>query len=298
MRVSIDGVAGACGVAALLFITTAAAAPAYDHHIRLTPENSAIGNFPAQKAPILTIESGDTVRFDTGGGAGWQRDNDRPRRVARGAQPMPVTADDPGRCKEIVEVLAKTQRYAGIEARSLVAWTRRRCGRDARRRDRSSYPFRRAAHLLYGTVSTRPGRGGIPDEVPRNSKTVTLLDLKRNVGVFDAGIEVPLGPFMGVMGLQPPERGAESTQRPARHVRRQSRLQRARRGHLVVPAGVSPGRIVLHWRLARGTGRRRSHGQRSRNGEYRDPAIHSSQGNEAQSTACRDGDALHGLRSR
>ena len=35
------------------------------------------------------------------------------------------------------------------------------------------------------------------------SKTV-MLDLKRNVGVFDPGIEVPLGPFMGVMGLLPP----------------------------------------------------------------------------------------------
>ena len=27
----------------------AIAEPAYDHHVKLTPENSAIGNFPAQK---------------------------------------------------------------------------------------------------------------------------------------------------------------------------------------------------------------------------------------------------------
>jgi acetamidase/formamidase len=30
-----------------------------------------------------------------------------------------------------------------------------------------------------------------------------MLDTKRNVGVYDANIEVPLGPFMGVMGVQP-----------------------------------------------------------------------------------------------
>ena len=35
--------------------TAAMAAPKYDHHVKLTPENSAIGNFPAQKASILTL---------------------------------------------------------------------------------------------------------------------------------------------------------------------------------------------------------------------------------------------------
>ncbi len=44
---------------------------AYDHHVRLTPENAVIGNFPARKAPILTIDSGDTVRIDGGGGNRW-----------------------------------------------------------------------------------------------------------------------------------------------------------------------------------------------------------------------------------
>src|SRR5262245_12311571 len=47
------------------------AEPKYDHYVHLTPENSAIGNFPAQKQAILTIKSGQTVRIDTGGGRGW-----------------------------------------------------------------------------------------------------------------------------------------------------------------------------------------------------------------------------------
>jgi acetamidase/formamidase len=31
------------------------------------------------------------------------------------------------------------------------------------------------------------------------------MDFKRNVGLFEPGIEVPLGPFMGVMGTLPPD---------------------------------------------------------------------------------------------
>ena len=36
----------------------AASEPKIDHYVHLTPENSAIGNFPARKAPILTVKSG------------------------------------------------------------------------------------------------------------------------------------------------------------------------------------------------------------------------------------------------
>ncbi len=50
----------------------ATAEPKFDHYIRLTPENSAIENFPAQKAAILTVKSGAIVKIDTGGGAGWR----------------------------------------------------------------------------------------------------------------------------------------------------------------------------------------------------------------------------------
>jgi len=34
---------------------------------------------------------------------------------------------------------------------------------------------------------------------------VTVLDLERDVGLFAPGVEVPLGPFMGVMALLPPD---------------------------------------------------------------------------------------------
>ena len=57
---------------ALPAISFAASEPKIDHYVHLTPENSAIGNFPARKAPILTVKSGAIVKVDTGGGAGWR----------------------------------------------------------------------------------------------------------------------------------------------------------------------------------------------------------------------------------
>ena len=120
MRVSIDGVAGACGVAALLFITTAAAAPAYDHHIRLTPENSAIGNYPAQKAAILTIKSGQTsVKIDSGGGAGWRNTELDPALWLKKNNIPNTTLANPA-LKETMAVLEKTTRYADIKTGHLL----------------------------------------------------------------------------------------------------------------------------------------------------------------------------------
>ena len=177
-------------------------APAYDHHIRLTPENSAIGNFPAQKAPILTIKSGDTVRFDTGGGAGWQRDKVDPDAWLK-EHNVPVTADTPA-VKETIEVLAKTERYAGIEGGHLLV------GPVAIEGAMPGDSIEVRVHLVepripYGTTGRTPGRGLKQIEGERPPAKVTVFDLERDVALFGPGVEVPLGPFMGVMGLLPPD---------------------------------------------------------------------------------------------
>jgi acetamidase/formamidase len=182
---------------------TAAAAPKYEHHVKLTPENSAIGNFPAEKPPILTIESGATVRFDTGGGAGWNRDKIDPN-VWLKDHAVPITADDPT-VKETIEVLAKTKRYAGIEGGHLlvgpVAIEGAMPGDSIEVRVHSVVP-----RIPYGTTGRSPGRG--LKQIPENERPaakVTVMDLKRNVALFGPGVEVPLGPFMGVMALLPPD---------------------------------------------------------------------------------------------
>ena len=60
--------------------------------------------------------------------------------------------------------------------------------------------------IPYGTTGRTPGRGlkQIPED-QRPPAKVTVFDMKRGVALFAPGVEVPLGPFMGVMGLLPPD---------------------------------------------------------------------------------------------
>ena len=95
---------------------------------------------------------------------------------------------------------------------------------------------------------------------------------------FSDEIQVPLKPFMGVMGVALPRgrlrrldahRAAAAARRPglgpSRTVRRQHGPPRPDDRRHAVPAGLPAGRAVLHRRLALGAGRRRGerHGDRA-----------------------------------
>ena len=180
---------------------SSAAAPAYDHYVHLTPENSVVGNFPSQKAPILTIKSGETVRIDTGGGNRWQ---DKDPMEWMNENQITFTPAQAEAVKETERVLKEAKRYADIATGHLlvgpIAVEGAMPGDTLEIRIISVTP-----RIPYGTVSDRPGRGGIPDDVKEPFSQIVRLDLKRNVGIYQPGIEVPLGPFMGVMGLLPPD---------------------------------------------------------------------------------------------
>lgn len=164
----------------------------------------AIGNFPAQKAPILTIKPGDTVKIDTGGGAGWRNPATDPTAWLK-QNNIPATVND-APIKETMEVLERTLRYAEIATGHLligpIAIDGAMPGDSIEVRILSVVP-----RIPYGTTGRGPGRGlkQLPEGQERPPSKVTLLDLKRNVGLFGPGVEVPLGPFMGVMGVLPPE---------------------------------------------------------------------------------------------
>jgi acetamidase/formamidase len=191
--------------AALLAVATldvqaaGVALPKADHWVRLTPENSVIGNFPAQKKPILTVKSGATVRIDGGGGNRWGDEEPFAWLKANGVS---VNAEEAEAIREIDAVVKKTERYADIKTGHLlvgpIAIEGAEPGDTIEVRVLKVTP-----RIPYGTVSQRPGRGGIPDDVKEPHTVVVGFDGKRKSGHFDAGIEVPLAPFQGVMGLLP-----------------------------------------------------------------------------------------------
>jgi acetamidase/formamidase len=185
----------------------AAAEPSFDHYVRLTPENSVIGNYPAQKAPILTIKSGETVKIDTGGGAGWRNPEMDPAEWLK-ANNVPTTIDNPA-LQETLAVLDKATRYADIKNGHLlvgpIAIEGAMPGDSLEVRILSVVP-----RIPYGTTGSSPGRSLKQADGPRPPAHVTILDLKRNVGIFENGVEVPMAPFMGVMAVQPPEEDGQN----------------------------------------------------------------------------------------
>jgi acetamidase/formamidase len=57
--------------------------------------------------------------------------------------------------------------------------------------------------IPWGTTGASPGRSLKPAEGERPPAHVTVLDVKKGVGHFLPNVDVPLAPFMGVMGVQP-----------------------------------------------------------------------------------------------
>lgn len=58
--------------------------------------------------------------------------------------------------------------------------------------------------IPYAVNAFLPGRGFLPNEFPYARSKVTPLDLTRKVAKFSEGIELPLKPFFGVLGVAPP----------------------------------------------------------------------------------------------
>jgi acetamidase/formamidase len=159
------------------------------HRLLPTPKTVTWGYFDPKTPPVLRVNSGDTVEIETlaAGGlaaldaAGLPRDEVQPalldieREVKdRGEVPHILTGPvwvegaEPG---DVLEVK--------ILAIDLV--------------------------VPYAWNTFVPGRGFLPDEFPYAHAKLTRLDLERRVGKFSDGVEIPLHPFFGTMGVAPPE---------------------------------------------------------------------------------------------
>jgi acetamidase/formamidase len=70
----------------------------------------------------------------------------------------------------------------------------------------------------WGFCGFRPLAGTLPEDFPERFLTHITVDKQRRVGTLPYGLELPLSPFFGVMGVAPrPEYGAISTVQPREH---------------------------------------------------------------------------------
>lgn len=190
-----------CALLGLAALPASARTLKIDHHVPLTPATAVFGNFPIQKPAILTVQPGAVVRIDTGGGAGWRAENRAPDEwlSAHGIKVDSSFAP----IRESIEVWEKAQRFAGIQGGHYLVGPIDIAGAEVgdtlEVRILDVVP-----RIPYGTTGVGPGRSLRGNgEGPRKPSHVTHLDLQRNLGRFLPGVEVPLGPFMGVMGVQP-----------------------------------------------------------------------------------------------
>ena len=188
-----------------------------DFRVPFNPDTAILGYFSSTKKPVATVPSGAVVRIEVGGGSRWGagdpdtwlKENHVPATVAT----CPAIA-------ETIKVLAETKnrlpppppapgtpppapgspaaRGGGHMLVGPIYVEGAEPGDTLEVRILDVTP-----RIPYGTVGANPGSGALPDLVARPFNTVVLLDLKRNAGIFDENVEVPLAPFNGVMATCP-----------------------------------------------------------------------------------------------
>jgi len=154
------------------------------HHVKAGPETCQWGYLDAAAKPVLRIKSGDSVTIDTvSGNAAFLPPKDKfhvPQElldIHRNVQPGPgphiltgpvyVDGAKPG---SVLEVKID-------DVKCMTDW---------------------------GLNTIRPLSGTLPYDFPETRSLLIPLDLERMVGKLPWGLDLPLSPFFGIMGVAPP----------------------------------------------------------------------------------------------
>ncbi len=173
---------GLLGITCCLFAVRAA-----QHELKPGPRTVVIGHYSAQSPPALRIRSGDTVRLESVGG--------NPARLEEmGVKPSEI----PQAWRDIVEQV-KDRGPGGHTLTGPIYVEGAEPGDTLEVRIKAiELPFG------YATNSFRPGAGFLPDDFPYARNKLIPLDRARGVARFGEGIEIPMKPFFGSMGVAPP----------------------------------------------------------------------------------------------
>lgn len=155
------------------------------HHLSSNAETCHWGYFDAERKPVLQVKSGDKVTVET---------------LATGG---PDILPPPGFYvpPEMNEIHTKLHRFHGPHIMT----------------GPIAIEGAKPGHVLevrildiklrqdWGYNAIRPLLGTLPDEFQYTRIINIPLDLDRNIGHMPWGLEIPLSPFFGVMGVAPPK---------------------------------------------------------------------------------------------
>ncbi|WP_082452796.1 acetamidase/formamidase family protein [Sphingomonas sp. Leaf208] len=175
-------------LAALAAATTPADAETYE--LKATPQTVAWGHYDATDKPVLTIRSGDTVVIHTlltNSPAGLEKAGVAPAQIEPALRAVydgvPASARGPGG-----HILTGPIAITGAEPGDMLEVRIRKVD----------------LAIPYAYNAFRYGAGFLTDDFPYARMKIVPLDAKRMVGLFAPGVEVPLAPFFGSMGVAPP----------------------------------------------------------------------------------------------
>jgi acetamidase/formamidase len=172
------------------------------HQLKATPKTVAWGYYDAAAKPVLKIKSGDTVEVQTlitNSPEGLEKALVPPEQVEQALRDVfkEVTDKGPGG-----HILTGPIHVEGAEPGDTLEVRIQKI----------------KLNLPYSYNGFSPRGGLLPEDFPRARTKIIPLDEKRMVGRFAEGIEVPLRPFFGSMGVAPPaSAGRISSVPPGNH---------------------------------------------------------------------------------
>jgi acetamidase/formamidase len=168
-----------------------------EHRLDASPQTVHWGYFDAALKPLLTIEPGDTVTISTVSGA------------PEVMPPPPLVVPDSLKAIQA----AHTPKLPGHICTGPIAVSGAVAGQVLEVRIRDI-----ALHYDWGYTFVGPQKGALPDDFEEMHLMHIPLDRRRMTGKLPSGLELPLKPFFGVMGVAPPASwGALSTLPPRRN---------------------------------------------------------------------------------
>ena len=159
------------------------------HQLKATPKTVAWGHYDAKTPPVLRIKPGDAVEVQTlitNSPARLERAGVPPDQVEQAFRDIHKEVTDKGPGGHILTgpiYIEGAEPGDTLEVRIEAV--------------KLAIPY---AYNAFG-----PRSGTIPEDFPRSKMRIIPLDEVKMIARFAEGIEVPLRPFFGSMGVAPPE---------------------------------------------------------------------------------------------
>src|SRR2546430_11966310 len=165
--------------------------PVFSGHFKLpaTPKTVAWGYYDAAAPPVLRIHSGDTVEFHTlitNSPTGLEKAGLPPEQVEQSLRDIYKEVTNKGPGGHILNGPVYIE--------------------EAEPGDTLEVHIQKIDLAIdYAYNAFGPNRGFLPEDFPYRKTKIIPLDRERMMARFAPGIEIPLHPFFGSMGVAPPE---------------------------------------------------------------------------------------------